>query len=260
MASTSSPPAVRGWLLAVAALMLATLLVGGATRLTESGLSIVEWRPVTGIVPPLDRGRMAGRVRQIQDDPAIPRAQSRHEPRRVQDHLLVGVVASAAGAPDRRGIPAAVPVVPVARRDRAPPALRLWTIFGLGAALGAVGWWMVSSGLAERVNVSQYRLGFHLTLACVIYAMVLWTAQQLVARDPPACRLGFAPAPSGSRARAGANLSGRAGRRPARRAHLQHLAADRRQHRARCVAAVLPRAAVAESSSRMRSPCSSITA
>ena len=62
--------------------------------------------------------------------------------------------------------------------------LRLWTIFGLGAALGAVGWWMVSSGLADRVNVSPYRLGFHLTLACIIYAMILWTAQQLVPREP----------------------------------------------------------------------------
>jgi cytochrome c oxidase assembly protein subunit 15 len=59
--------------------------------------------------------------------------------------------------------------------------LRLWTIFGAGAALGAVGWWMVSSGLAGsgRVSVSQYRLAFHLTLACAIYFAVLWTAQQL---------------------------------------------------------------------------------
>jgi cytochrome c oxidase assembly protein subunit 15 len=60
---------------------------------------------------------------------------------------------------------------------------RLWTIFGLGGALGAVGWWMVASGLADRVSVSQYRLAFHLTLACIIYAMVLWTAQRLVPRQ-----------------------------------------------------------------------------
>jgi cytochrome c oxidase assembly protein subunit 15 len=59
--------------------------------------------------------------------------------------------------------------------------VRLWTIFGAGAALGEVGWWMVSSGLAGsgRVSVSQYRLAFHLTLACAIYFAVLWTAQQL---------------------------------------------------------------------------------
>jgi cytochrome c oxidase assembly protein subunit 15 len=60
---------------------------------------------------------------------------------------------------------------------------RLWTIFALGGALGAVGWWMVSSGLSERVSVSQYRLAFHLTLACAILAMVLWTAQRLVPRE-----------------------------------------------------------------------------
>ncbi len=59
---------------------------------------------------------------------------------------------------------------------------RLWTLFGAGALLGAVGWWMVSSGLAGRVSVSQYRLAFHLTLACAIYAAILWTARGLRAR------------------------------------------------------------------------------
>ena len=63
---------VRIWLLAVAALIFAMVLVGGATRLTESGLSITEWKPVTGVVPPLSRQRMAGRVREIPGDPAIP--------------------------------------------------------------------------------------------------------------------------------------------------------------------------------------------
>jgi cytochrome c oxidase assembly protein subunit 15 len=61
--------------------------------------------------------------------------------------------------------------------------VRLWTIFGLGGALGAVGWWMVSSGLSERVSVSQYRLAFHLTLACVVFAATLWTAQGIGASD-----------------------------------------------------------------------------
>ena len=84
-------PVIRAWLYAVAALMVLTLVVGGATRLTESGLSIVEWKPVTGVLPPLSQRGVAGRVRQVPADPAIPRAQPRHEPRRVQDHLLVGV-------------------------------------------------------------------------------------------------------------------------------------------------------------------------
>src|SRR5215831_14702358 len=63
-----------------------------------------------------------------------------------------------------------------------PLRARLWTIFALGAALSVVGWWMVASGLAERVSVSQYRLAFHLTLACVIFAAIVWTAQGLVPR------------------------------------------------------------------------------
>jgi cytochrome c oxidase assembly protein subunit 15 len=68
---------------------------------------------------------------------------------------------------------------------------RLWTLFGGGALLGAVGWWMVSSGLAGRVSVSQYRLAFHLTLACAIYAAILWTARGLAtsAFDPVPRRL-----------------------------------------------------------------------
>jgi cytochrome c oxidase assembly protein subunit 15 len=56
---------------------------------------------------------------------------------------------------------------------------RLWFIFGLGALQGAVGWWMVASGLADRIEVSQYRLATHLVLACVIYAAMIWTAQRL---------------------------------------------------------------------------------
>jgi cytochrome c oxidase assembly protein subunit 15 len=65
-----------------------------------------------------------------------------------------------------------------------PLRARLWTIFALGAALGAIGWWMVASGLSERVSVSQYRLAFHLTLACLIFAAIVWTAQGLAPRAP----------------------------------------------------------------------------
>jgi len=60
----------------------------------------------------------------------------------------------------------------------------LWAIFGLGALEATVGWWMVSSGLAERVNVSPYRLGFHLTLACAIFALIVWTIQRLRPQQP----------------------------------------------------------------------------
>ena len=75
-------------------------------------------------------------------------------------------------------------MVPVARRNRTGIARAAWLIFGLGALQGAVGWWMVASGLADRVEVSQYRLATHLVLAVVIYVALIWTAQRLDERPP----------------------------------------------------------------------------
>ena len=106
------------WLVAVAALIIATLLVGGATRLTESGLSIVEWKPVTGTLPPLSQDGVAGRIREIQSHPAISRTQSRDEPRAIQDDLLVGMGPPLARPHDRCGVPAAVSLFSLARLDR----------------------------------------------------------------------------------------------------------------------------------------------
>src|SRR5262245_42756013 len=176
--------AVRVWLLAVAALMLVTLGVGGATRLTESGLSIVEWRPVTGIVPPLDEAQWRAEFAKYQ---TIPQYRERNRGMSLGDfktiywwewsHRLLARLVGAAFL---------LPLLWFMWRGEIEARLRrrLWTIFGLGAALGAVGWWMVSSGLADRVNVSPYRLRFHLTLACIIYAMIVWIAQQLLPRYP----------------------------------------------------------------------------
>ncbi len=108
--------AVRCWLIGVAALIALMVLVGGATRLTESGLSIVEWKPVTGIAAAADRCAMARGVRGLQANPAISRAQCRHDAGAVQDHLLVGMEPSPARALHRRRLSAAVPLFPLARR------------------------------------------------------------------------------------------------------------------------------------------------
>jgi cytochrome c oxidase assembly protein subunit 15 len=178
--------AVRLWLLAVAALMVVTVIVGGATRLTESGLSIVEWKPVTGVVPPLDAAAWQAEFDKYK---AIPQYRERNAGMSLDEfktiyrwewaHRMLARLVGAAFL---------LPLLWFLRRGALEPQLRarLWTIFGLGAALGAVGWWMVASGLADRVSVSQYRLAFHLTLACAIFAMVLWTAQGLVTRPPVA--------------------------------------------------------------------------
>jgi heme a synthase len=177
---------IRLWLLVVAALILTTLLVGGATRLTESGLSIVEWHPVTGVIPPLNADAWHSEFVKYQASPQyqlLNRGMSLGEFKTIfwweWTHRLLGRLIGAAFL---------LPFLWFLWRgwikERAL-RVRLWTIFGLGAFQGAVGWWMVASGLhAGRVNVLPYRLAFHLTLACVIYVATVWTAQRLAARVP----------------------------------------------------------------------------
>jgi len=188
--------ALRLWLFAVAAMIFLTLVVGGATRLTESGLSITEWKPVTGVLPPLSQQAWQDEFKAYQ---AIPQYQERNRGMSLAafktiywwewTHRLLA---------RSTGFVFLLPFVYFLWRGFVPKNLRarLWAIFGGGALLGAVGWWMVASGLAGsgRVSVSQYRLAFHLALACAIYAAVLWTAQQIAPQPsteaPPRLRLG----------------------------------------------------------------------
>jgi cytochrome c oxidase assembly protein subunit 15 len=177
--TSSSGRALRLWLLAVAGLIFAMVLVGGATRLTESGLSIVEWKPLTGMVPPLSEIAWQTEFEKYQ---TIPQYQQVNRGMTLDEfkliywwewaHRLLGRLIGAAFL---------LPFLWFLWRGAVEPALRgwLWAIFGLGALQGAVGWWMVASGLAERVNVSPYRLAFHLTLACAIFALIIWTIQRL---------------------------------------------------------------------------------
>jgi cytochrome c oxidase assembly protein subunit 15 len=188
---TARRPAIRAWLYAVAALMVLTLVVGGATRLTESGLSIVEWKPVTGVIPPLSHEAWQaefGKYQQIPQYRELNRGMNLDEFKTIYwwewNHRLLARLVGAAFL---------LPFLFFLWRGWIEPGLkaRLWTLFGGGALLGAVGWWMVSSGLAGRVSVSQYRLAFHLTLACAIYAAILWTARALQSRvvEPVSRRL-----------------------------------------------------------------------
>jgi cytochrome c oxidase assembly protein subunit 15 len=176
-------PVVRAWLYVVAALMVLTLVVGGATRLTESGLSIVEWKPVTGVVPPISQAAWQAEFAKYQQIPQyreLNRGMTLDQFKTIYwwewSHRLLARLVGAAFL---------LPFLVFLWRGWIEPPLRtrLWTLFGAGALLGAVGWWMVSSGLAGRVSVSQYRLAFHLTLACAIYAGILWTACSLGARS-----------------------------------------------------------------------------
>jgi heme a synthase len=171
--------AVRTWLLAVAVLIFAMVLVGGATRLTESGLSIVEWKPLTGWIPPFTAADWQALFEKYQ---ATSQYQQMNQGMTLEQfklifwwewtHRLLGRLI---------GVAFLVPFLWFLWRGYVEPGWRalLWSIFGLGALQGAVGWWMVVSGLVDRVNVSQYRLAFHLTLACAIFAMIVWTTQRL---------------------------------------------------------------------------------
>lgn len=170
--------AIRLWLYVVAALIFAMVVVGGATRLTESGLSITEWQPVTGALPPLSEAQWQMEFQKYQ---AIPQYRQLNAGMSLADfktiywwewtHRLIG-----------RGIGVIffVPFVWFLWRGWIPRNRRagLWLILALGALQGAIGWWMVASGLAGRVEVSQYRLATHLVLACLIYVAVVWTGMR----------------------------------------------------------------------------------
>jgi heme a synthase len=167
------------WLIAVAALIAIMVLVGGATRLTESGLSIVEWKPVTGALPPLSEAQWA---QAFEGYKAIPQYRELNAGMSLAEfktifwwewsHRLLGRVI---------GVVYLLPFLWFLWRGVLNIELkrRLWLIFGLGALQGAVGWWMVASGLSQRVEVSQYRLATHLVLALVIFATVVWTLRRM---------------------------------------------------------------------------------
>ncbi|MGB8401885.1 COX15/CtaA family protein [Bradyrhizobium sp.] len=174
--------AVRCWLFSVAALIAIMVLVGGATRLTESGLSIVEWKPVAGTLPPLTDAQW---TLAFEGYKTIPQYRELNAGMTLSEfktifwwewsHRLLGRVI---------GMVYLLPFLFFLWRGALSAELkrRLWLIFGLGALQGAVGWWMVASGLSQRVEVSQYRLAVHLMLALLIFAAVVWTLRRLADR------------------------------------------------------------------------------
>ena len=162
------------------------VLVGGATRLTESGLSIVEWKPVTGALPPLNQEQW---TQAFEGYKTIPQYRELNAGMSLAEfktifwwewsHRLLGRVI---------GIAYLLPFLWFLWRGALSADLRrrLWLIFGLGALQGAVGWWMVASGLSQRVEVSHYRLATHLVLALFIFAAIVWTLRRLADRPPVA--------------------------------------------------------------------------
>ena len=172
---------IAAWLIACCALVFAMVVVGGVTRLTHSGLSIVEWQPVIGAVPPLDESAWQAEFDKYK---LSPEYRQRNFDMTLAGfkgifwweyfHRLLGRVV---------GVAFLLPFLYFLARGavRRPLAWRLGAIFVLGGLQGAVGWLMVASGLVDDPRVSSVRLAAHLGLAFLIYAAMLWVALGLIA-------------------------------------------------------------------------------
>ncbi len=180
------------WLFAIAVLIVAMVLVGGLTRLTDSGLSIVEWKPATGWIPPLSEAAWQAEFDKYKQFPEYQKINRGMDLAGFKSifwlefgHRVLGRVV---------GLVFAVPLaiflfMGMIQRSLVP---RLIAILVLGGTQGALGWWMVKSGLVDRPDVSPFRLAAHLGLAVLLYILVIRTALQLwqpvIATPAPATR------------------------------------------------------------------------
>ncbi|MFN5631223.1 MAG: COX15/CtaA family protein [Sphingomonadales bacterium] len=179
--SRANPAIIANWLYSVAFLVFIMVIVGGITRLTESGLSITEWKPVTGALPPLNEAQWLSEFEKYKQIPEYleingPAGMTLAEFKFIYFwewvHRLLGRVI---------GLAFAVPFAIFWIRRTIPAGYhaRLFALLALGGLQGAIGWWMVSSGLSERTDVSHYRLAVHLLTALFIMGGLIWTALDL---------------------------------------------------------------------------------
>ncbi|MBV1916971.1 MAG: COX15/CtaA family protein [Sphingomonadaceae bacterium] len=185
--------ALARWLLAVAAMVMAIVVIGGITRLTESGLSITEWKPVTGAIPPLSQAAWLEEFAAYQQIPQYtevngPAGMTLADYKYIYfwewiHRLLARLV----------GVAFALPLVWFWLKGTIPPGYkpRLLALLALGGLQGAIGWWMVSSGLSQDVKVSHFRLATHLLVALFTLGALVWTALDLyqLRQSRPAARL-----------------------------------------------------------------------
>lgn len=182
------PNTLSLWLFGVAALVLLIVMVGGITRLTESGLSITQWKPISGTLPPMtdaawqaefDGYKKIPEYREVNAGMTLAGFKAIFFWEYV--HRLLGRLI---------GMAFALPLLWFALRRQIPRGygLRLTALFALGGLQGAIGWWMVASGLSVRTDVSHVRLAVHLSTALVLLGGLVWTAMDLrvLARQPAA--------------------------------------------------------------------------
>ena len=183
--SDARPRAVALWLLGIAALVFAMVVVGGITRLTESGLSITRWDVVSGTLPPLTESEWLQQFTLYQQSSQyqlMNRGMSLAEFKGIffweYVHRLLGRLI---------GLAFALPLAWFWIRRQIPAGYktRLIALFALGGLQGAIGWWMVASGLVDRTEVAPERLAVHLSNAFIIMAGCIWTALDLIDGDAP---------------------------------------------------------------------------
>jgi len=190
---TAQPLVIARWLLGVAGLVALILVVGGITRLTESGLSITEWKPLTGVLPPLSEAQWETEFAAYQRIPQFtevngPAGMTLADYKFIYfwewvHRLLARLV----------GVAFALPLAWFWLKRQIPQGFkpRLLLLLALGGMQGVIGWWMVSSGLSQDVKVSHLRLTTHLMVALVTFGALVWTALDMraLAKGMPAARL-----------------------------------------------------------------------
>lgn len=196
-ARSPRPGSIARWLLVVALMVFAMVVVGGITRLTESGLSMVRWEPISGAIPPLNETQWHAEFDAYKATPEyrkINHGMSLDEFKSIffweYLHRLLGRAI---------GVAFALPLLWFAWKRAIPRGYgpRLVILLALGGLQGAIGWWMVASGLVDRPDVSHIRLAIHLLTALLILGGLVWTALDMIdlARHPaarPARLTGFA--------------------------------------------------------------------
>jgi cytochrome c oxidase assembly protein subunit 15 len=188
LAPPPSPRAIAHWLMVVAGLVFVMIVVGGITRLTESGLSITRWDPLSGAIPPLNEADWEAAFALYRDSPQgqlVNRGMTLDDFKFIYFwefiHRQLGRVI---------GVAFALPLIWFAVRKAIPKGYgwKLVALLALGGLQGAIGWWMVASGLVDVPEVSHIRLAVHLLTALLIFGALIWVARDLyaLARVPEA--------------------------------------------------------------------------
>ena len=168
------------WLVFCAAVVFGMIMLGAVTRLTGSGLSMVDWRPLMGVIPPLSEEAWQATFEQYKQYPEYQKVNLGMDVDGFKRIFMFEYLHRLLGR--TIGVIFFFPMLYFALRRRVRPGLmpHLWVLFVLGGLQGLLGWYMVKSGLVNEPRVSQYRLTSHLGLAVLIYAYMLWLAFDLV--------------------------------------------------------------------------------